>query len=399
MYAIPGEWISWAAPLRLALVTSVLAAVWMVTARIGRGEPLFVDGLRGWSLAGFIILSIASVKWSVNPEATQVHSVDLLKMSAIYFTMVNVITTPRRLYLFSAAIVLSSAVTSIGVIQWYIKGVDLVEGFRARWLGIYGDPNHMAMNIGIIVPLAASFIVRRETGKWLKIFCIAAAALAVTAMVLSFSRGGFIGLMVAMAFWTFREKGRRLAAVGAGLLLIVGMAIFAPSTFWTRNETVASIHLDESAMGRVYAWEVAAAINKDKPFFGVGGGGFRYAWPLYQPQGSHRAYVAHNVYLDVLGETGFIGFFLYLLFTSGAVAGAFRAAKDEEIGWLGRGISSAVVAYLLCAAFSGYVVSAHFFVLFAMAACSERVLRAQRAAAPVRAAQRVRAPPAWVAPS
>ena len=85
---------------------------------------------------------------------------------------------------------------------------------------------------------------------------LAALALAVTAIIISFSRGGFGGLVVACAFWVLRERrlDRLLVVAAAGLALVV----LAPSHFWSRTETVSSFHEDASAMGRVHAWTVAS---------------------------------------------------------------------------------------------------------------------------------------------
>ena len=63
-------------------------------AAAGEGEPLFFDGLRGVSLLCFSGLALASVTWSVNPEVSRFTAMELLKLTAIYLTLVNVITTP-----------------------------------------------------------------------------------------------------------------------------------------------------------------------------------------------------------------------------------------------------------------------------------------------------------------
>lgn len=97
MYSVPGEWIPALAPLRLALVTSGLAAGLMVIRRLGRAEPLYLDGSRGLALIAFSTLAVASVGWSVIPEVTTATGVELLKLTAIYITFINVITTGRRL--------------------------------------------------------------------------------------------------------------------------------------------------------------------------------------------------------------------------------------------------------------------------------------------------------------
>jgi putative inorganic carbon (hco3(-)) transporter len=376
MYAVPGEWIPALAPLRLALLTSGLAAGLMALRRLGRAEPLYFDGARGLALLGFSALAFASVAWSVHPELTRFTGIELLKLTAIYLTIINVITSGRRLALMCGAMVLGSIVTSIGVIDWYRTGVDMVEGFRSRWVGVYADPNHMAMNMAVVVPLAVAFLARKESGWLLRAACALAAVLAVVAIVLSHSRGGFIGLSVAMGVWAIREK-RRIQAVVVGGLLALGLVLFAPKSFWQRNETVTSFHQDASAMGRVYAWQVASRISLDKPLLGVGAGGFRFAWPLYAPPEARQAYVAHNIFLDVIGELGFVGLALFLVFAGGATGGAFAASKDAQMGWLARALAASMAGYLICDLFSGYILSAHLYVLFGLAASAQRIAQAR----------------------
>lgn len=274
--------------------------------------------------------------------------------------------------------VLASVVTSIGAINWYLVGEDLVEGFRARWVGVYADPNHMAMNLALVVPLAVAFVARKSSGWLWRLACLTAAILAVAAIVVSHSRGGFIGLSAAMAVWAIREK-RRIQAIVVGSLFVMGLLVFAPQSFWQRNETVAEFHEDASAMGRVYAWQVASRISLDKPLLGVGAGGFRYAWPMYAPPEARRAYVAHNIFLDVIGELGWVGLLFFMVFTGGAAGGAFEASRDKEVGWLARALSASVVGYLVCDLFSGYILSAHLYVLFGLAAAAHRVARASEA--------------------
>jgi O-antigen ligase len=179
-----------------------------------------------------------------------------------------------------------------------------------------------------------------------------------------------------MAIWAMREQ-KKLRSVLLGAALALGLVIFAPSSFWQRNETVATFHEDASAMGRVYAWQVTSRISLDKPLLGVGAGSFRYAWPLYAPPEAHRAYVAHNIFLDVIGELGFVGLLFFLVFAGGATGGAFAGSKDSEMGWLGRALAAAMAGYLVCDLFSGYILSAHLYVLFGLAASSERIAEAR----------------------
>lgn len=375
MYTIPSEWIPALGPLRLAFVSSIIAASFMLVRRLGKREPFYFDGARGIALIAFGLLCYASASWSIVPEISRDAALEILKLVAIYLTMVNVITTPRRLVIFASAMVLSSIVTSWHVIDWYYSGQPLVEGFRARWLGVYMDPNHMAMDIGLVVPLAVASIARRGSPWWLRIAAIAAVILAVSSVVVSHSRGGFIGLVLAMGLWVFLEKSRRWITLTITACVAIGLVLFAPKTFWERNETLEDFQEDASAMGRVHAWEVGAKMNRDHPLLGVGIGAFVYNWPFYAPPDAHQAFVAHNVYLSVVGELGWLGLMLFLVFTGGAAGGALAATRDAEIGWLANGLVAAVCGYVVCSLFSGYTVSAHFYVLFGLAACADRIVR------------------------
>jgi probable O-glycosylation ligase (exosortase A-associated) len=378
MYAVPQAWIPALAPLRPALLTSGLAAGLMALRRMGKAEPLYFDGVRGVALLCFSGLALASMAWSVHPEVTRFTAIELLKLTAIYLTLVNVVTTPRRLAVVCGALVMASLVTSHGVIDWYFTGVNLVEGYRARWVEVYADPNRSAMNLALVVPLAVAFIARKESGWLWRGACLVAVVMAVVAIVFTYSRGGFLGLSVAMAVWALREQ-RKMRAVLLGTLFVLGLAVFAPRSFWQRNETVATFHEDASAMGRVYAWQVTSRISLENPLLGVGAGAFRHAWPLYAPPEATRAYVAHNIFLDVIGELGWVGLLFFLVFAGSAMGGAFEASRDTRVGWLARALSASVAGYLVCDLFSGYILSAHLYVLFGLAASAHRMAQAREA--------------------
>jgi O-antigen ligase len=120
--------------------------------------------------------------------------------------------------------------------------------------------------------------------------------------------------------------------------VLLGAAVFAPRSFWSRTETITEYGVDLSAQGRVWAWQVTSAINKDRPLTGVGAGAFISAWPDYARGDARRArFVAHNIFLAELGELGFVGFFLFLAFVSGALAGGPAPGRSRaSVRWRTR---------------------------------------------------------------
>jgi O-antigen ligase len=375
VYLEPASWIPALSETRLVLFTFIAAAGLMFVRRLLKLEPIFLDGLRGFSLLAFTGLALASISWSIYPEGTQEASLEVLKMAAIYLTMINVVTTPRRLTILCAVVVLASLAPSIGAINWWRDGQQLVEGFRTRWVGTYGDPNYLAMDVGLAVPLAVAFAVRRTRGWLFRTLCALTAVLAVTTIVLSHSRGGFLGLCVSMGIWAFREK-RRIQAAVLGAALIMGLLVLAPSTFWKRNETIRQFHGEASAVSRVHAWETAERMNAAHPLLGVGAGAFIAAWPFYSaPEARRKPLVAHNVFMDLVAELGFAGLLLFLMFAGSAIGGAFASTRNPELRWLATAIGASVAGFLTCLMFlSGYH-AAHMYLLFGLAACAERLAR------------------------
>jgi O-antigen ligase len=354
--------------LRPALLTSGLSALALVLGRVARRAPFIVDGARGLAFAGFGALALGSSAWSVAPEASRREAFELAKMLAFYFTLVNLAATAGRVRVLCMACVLASLAPSVGAILRYLDGVDLVEGYRARWLGLYADPNHLAMALVAVVPMGASAVVFGRS-RFLRALSLVAGGLAVAAIVLTHSRGGALGLALALTLWAMTGP-RKGPALGAVMAVLVAVALFAPRTFWERTGSVADFHADASALGRVHAWEVAEGVSRDRPLIGVGVGAFVRAWRDYAPEEArHTAFVAHNVFLAVLAELGVVGLVLFLVLVGGALAGAARALRAREVGPWARGV---LAGYILCDMLSGYLASTHFFFLTALAACCGR---------------------------
>ncbi len=362
---------------RPALLTSSVAALALFVRRLANREPLPLDGWRGGALIALGLLAALSAKWSVYPEASHDTASELIKDVAIYLTVASVVSSAARLRWILLACLLGGLAPAWGSLQNYLDGTNLVEGFRARWEGVYADPNHLAMAMVFLVPVALTALLR---GAWWERALGALSLLAsCTTIVITHSRGGALGLTFAVLIWAVRATNR-LRTLLAVLALLGAFAYAAPQSFWNRTETIADYQEDASALGRVHAWEVAAAISRDRPLLGVGAGAFVYAWPLYAPVDARgQAYVAHNVFLAVIGELGWIGFLFFLLFTGSALAGGFQAGRsDSTSGMWMRAVYAGACGYLLCDMSAGYINSAHFFFIFGLLGAGDRFTRAER---------------------
>ena len=365
--------------LRPALVCALIALACLALGRMAQGRGISFDAPRGPFLLALCAWAFCSLSWSRAPEVTRPMAFELCKLAAIYLTAIHVVSSTARLSRLCLAIVIAALAPAFGTVDHWRGGIDLVDGFRASWEGVYEDPNHLAMTLVSIVPLALFFALSRRA-LWQRAVAAVSAVGSVTAIVLTHSRGGALGLAFCAIAWAMLGR-RRLRAAVAVIVLFLAVVLFAPSSFWARTESLGSFERDVSAMGRVFAWEVTADISRDRPLGGVGLGAFPSAWEDYAPREARGlALVAHNIFLSVLGELGLIGLGLLLGFVGSALGGAFGAWRaldksggDAELLGLSRSLVAGGAGFLLCDLFSGYLISAHFFFFWALLASCERV--------------------------
>src|SRR5207248_359299 len=64
----------------------------------------------------------------------------------------------------AAALAVVSVIPAVGAISSYYRGEHLVDGDRAGWIGIFGNPNDLAYHlvVGIAMALAAGTAARRK---------------------------------------------------------------------------------------------------------------------------------------------------------------------------------------------------------------------------------------------
>jgi len=357
--------------LRPALLTSGVAAGAFVLRRVMQREHVGLDGMRGIALVALCVLAFVSESWSVFPKGTHDYAVELTKDAAICLVIAQVVTNTARLKAILCVCLVGGLAPAWYSFQNYMNGTNLIDGGRARWEGIYLDPNHMAMALVFLVPVAITLMLRGR-GLWRVLGAVSVLG-SLTGIAVSASRGGALGLSLTCLIWAAREKQRARTLSLFAVVLLLFLA-FSPKSFWNRTQTITDYQQDASAMGRVHAWQVGRAISEDKPLLGAGAGAFLYAWPLYAPvEARGEAFVAHNIFLAMIGELGWVGFFLFLLFVASALAEGYRAGDSPAGGpWI-RATFAGACGYVLCDMSSGYVTSAHFFFIFGLLAAAGRI--------------------------
>ncbi len=197
----------------------------------------------------------------------------------------------------------------------------------SRYVADEFDPNDLAVTLSVGIPMVAYLALgeRRLSRLWL-----AYVPLAVTAIVLTGSRGGTVTAVVAVAavaLWLARQS--RVALVSTLGALAIGIAVASatvPAETWTRIFTIRE-QLAGGTMGdRTPIWRAGFALLDRHSLVGVGAGGFPHAVaPVL-----FRRFAAHNTLLSVGVELGAIGFVLFAGTFASIVASAARAARKDR---------------------------------------------------------------------
>ncbi len=381
LYSNPMYWWPWFERLRLGYVTAALCAGAVVVHRVVSGERIRIGGWPPLLVLAYLAIVPLSLAWSLDPHATLRQSVEAWKMAVVLVAVQNALDSRSRLRRFMLVAALAALGPALGGIHVWRTDDALVEGFRTHWRGFYADPNRLAMSVIAALPFAlyGASTARRAWARWL---FLGAAVAQLAVIVLTHSRSGSIAAAVAVLLFLFRGRGGLGRGVLAAAALAVGLAAFAPETFWQRSRTLTHLDEDESVQGRENAWKVLGVIVEERPLTGVGGGAFLAAWARYAPleAGGHR-YVAHNLLLEVVGDLGIPAFLLLAAFTAWLLWLVWRTGSDPLVGAEARAIFAALAGYLVCEMANGYSMSWFLYFLFACGLAAARTARLRAALA------------------
>lgn len=131
------------------------------------------------------------------------------------------------------------------------------------------------------------------------------------------SRTGIVLLFAAqvMIFFSQSSGKQRRNIIILGLIGLVLVWLISENAFRLAGTILPAVSQGEDTMGLRYAlWEAAIRMFKEKPVTGVGIGMYRFLVPYYSqdlPFIRGRSIWVHNTYLQILVETGFVGFILF----------------------------------------------------------------------------------------
>lgn len=207
--------------------------------------------------------------------------------------------------------------------------VNIAGNTMLRVSLFFPDPHMASFFFGMAIP-PALFLAQQSVG-WQRVVWLSGALFLLLADVLTFSRGGYVGLFFGgsvLFFAVYLRYGfwEKKVVYSVFISVVIGI-LFLISPIGTRFLSSFSYD-DGSNIERVRLWQEAIASIERHPLLGVGLGNY----PLdVKPSAVYREPIyAHNLFLDIAVETGLIGlgFFVALFFF--CVVSAWRRWRLED---------------------------------------------------------------------
>ena len=348
----------------------MFAGIWLRFVRSRRSIPEWLWGTKlKKAVLLFAVITIASLLFSnlrTNLESYRAFR-RLFGYLLVFYAMLGWLNGKDRLRNVVQASLFSLIVVALfGFAQFlsgeytdfYMRLYPFQEGAMEPWAGritsfLY-HYNSLAGYLNLVLPFGlGAMIAARDNG--LKATGFLALSLGAAALSLTGSRGGMLAAIGVLVLAAWKLVPRRVnffwilaavvVAVGVVLLLHQGATSAQGDTAIERLQGVD----DFTQLSRFALWGAAVLMFRSNMLIGAGYGNFRYLYNDYIPAIPGGQLDAHNLYLQLLAETGLIGFLAFFLMLNGFFRRGYVLARvnDPVYQMVGIGVCGAIIAFLI----------------------------------------------------
>ena len=351
----------------MALVMVACGLIWLLWSLCT--PPVRVETPSSWLLV-IVGIAILATGFSPVPIAAFKGLLKLLSYLGVYALVLKLLRQQPAWWDRLVAGLLGGGLLSsvLALRQLYASTEDLatwadpnsISAGTIRIYGPLGNPNLLAGYLLPLLPLATVALIR-WSGVGSRLFAAITLVLASTATTLTYSRGGWLGMVAALAVlllllllrstrrWPlFWRRLLPLAVLLAGAMLLAVAAVKL-EPIRTRITSLLAGRGDSSNNFRINVWLAAIEMVQDRPWLGIGPGNnaFNSIYPLYQ-QPKFNALSAYSVPLEILVETGFPGLIASLgLLISSMGRGLESLSADAPMALAGLGCLAAMAGLLV----------------------------------------------------
>lgn len=299
------------------------------------------------------------------------------KWLIFYVLVSNIVRTQRHVIVLSGFVLLGAGLSGFAGL-WAFAHQGVLVTLRAvfRAAGLATNPNELAIVMVTALPISI-YMLGAVRDRFSRLTLVAISLILIGANLVTLARTGLIVMIVVLFIVAALERRRKWARFLVAVF-VLGLPLLIPRGFWFRFAATGFLKGDVSSFVRTGAMKAGLRMFAEHPITGAGFG--TYLGRSTQYGDIISPLVAHNMYLQVLAESGLIGLAAMLFLIWCSLRNMRLAEKMVPVGssihFLARGYTIAYVAFLLCGLLTSIQLNQSFWF---MPAASIFLLRAARA--------------------
>lgn len=335
--------------------------VFFIIKRLITKQPFSTDRLTIVFFGLFFAASAISIINSVSLNASFQGIIKLIKYILIFLVCSEEIRDKKHISRIIIAICSGVCLVAIDALWQMVFGYDFIRHNAMqsavglpRPTAAFPNPNVFGIYMAALTPLIFGLTFFYFKGKS-KLLMLIVSVLSLLGVYLSLSRGAGLGVYLAILFLSIANKKKLLTSVLAGILIVFPFVMPKNIKQWAKevnyNPVVFMCNQD-----RISIYNNAINMIKHHPFIGVGLNTFSKNYGKYKTEQAEKyahtadTIYAHNIYLQMAGETGLLGLAVFLLFLFQVFRQAFntlRKLNDKYLKIIGLSLVACVIAFLV----------------------------------------------------
>lgn len=242
-------------------------------------------------------------------------------LMVIYFMASNLIRTEQGFRRVRITMVVGATVVALfGLWQHFfghleIRYLDLAmfRDLGGRVYSTFDNPNFLAEYLILLMPMALCGAMTEE--RWgHRALSLASFAVMGACLVFTWSRGAWVGILVALLLMLLLTHHRSLSWLILGVVPAIAASTFLPANILRRIQSISWMG-DSSIRYRIHVWQGVGQMLRDYWLGGIGVGeaAFRRIYPDYAIAGTETVMHSHSLYLQLLCGLGIVGLLVFVV--------------------------------------------------------------------------------------
>lgn len=356
-----------------------------------RGKAPLRLSLVDLGMLSLLAAALISLPTSLNPGTSMFGLVRVFFLWLLIVVWSNILKD-RRIIGWATWLLVATGVGTalVAFAQYFIPTFDLGNilvinqgggQFLRRVGAFFFDPNYMASFLSITLLVALGLAIHARTWRTAAI-PVAAAAMLTGGVLVTFSRTGWLGVVVGVVVLIMTAPARRRILL---LVLVVVLAVavlaFQPSLVLGRAASIGEVERDLSVATRYQMFHSAVDIIRDNWVLGTGLGAFDVAYPPYRRLGT-LTYITkpHQLPLAMWAEMGIAGLIAEIVLVATIIAAFWRKRPRGWTAVEAFSAASLVSVMMVQSWFQYYLYFEYMWLMVAFAVAGNRLARADEEA-------------------